>query len=190
MKDELRGKIMTEFAALRPKTYYYLIDDGTSDKKAKETKKCWIKQIPKLNDYKNCLLNNEIILKSQQRFKREARNVYTEKKKIALSSNDDKILQTFGRITSYPYDTSVELVCKTKLLSLYKIINYDDLTNENKTKHNPKWPYIPDHPYRILIIRASGPEKTNALLNLTNNLPDNDTIYLYAKDLIKQNINI
>ena len=75
MKDELGGKIMTEFEALRPKTYSYLIDDGNSDKKAKGTKKCVIKQRLEFNDYKDCLLNNEIILKSQQRFKSEAHNV-------------------------------------------------------------------------------------------------------------------
>ena len=98
---------MTEFAALRPKTYSYLMDDGNNDKKAKGTKKCVIKRILKSNDYKNCLLDNEIILKLQQRFKSEAHNVHTEEmNKIALSSNDDKRLQTFDRITSYPYGTS------------------------------------------------------------------------------------
>ena len=50
-----------------------------------------------------------------------------------------------------------------------------------KTKHNSKWPYIPDHPYGILIIGGSGSGKTNALLNLTNNKPNIDKIYLYAK---------
>ena len=49
------------------------------------------------------------------------------------------------------------------------MINFDDYTNENKLKHNPNWPYIPDHPYRILIIGGSGSEKTNTLLNLINN---------------------
>ena len=60
MKDELGGKIMTEFVALRPKPYSYLMDDGWSDKKAKGTKKCVIKRRLKFNDYKDCLLNNEI----------------------------------------------------------------------------------------------------------------------------------
>ena len=59
MKDELGGKIITEFAAQRPKTYSYLMDHGNSDKKAKGTKKCVIKRRLKFNDYKNCLLNNE-----------------------------------------------------------------------------------------------------------------------------------
>ena len=62
------------------------------------------------------------------------------------------------------------------------MINFDDYANENKTEHNLKWPYIPDHPYRILIIGGSGSGKTNALLNLINNQPDIDKIYLYAKD--------
>ena len=65
---------------------------------------------------------------------------------------------------------------------MYKMINFDDYTNENKTNHNPKWPYIPDHPYRILIIGSSASGKTNALLNLINNQLDIDKIYLYAKD--------
>ena len=62
------------------------------------------------------------------------------------------------------------------------MINFDEYTNGNKIEHNSKWPYIPDHPYRILIIGGSGSGKTNALLNLINNQPDIDKIYLYAKD--------
>ena len=122
MKDELGGKLMTEFAALRPKTYSYLTDDCEEDKKAKGTKKYVIKQRLKFNDYKDCLLNNEIMLKSQQKFKSEKHDVYTEEvNKFALSSNDDKRLQTFDRITSYPYGTSAGKVCKTELLSKVNI---------------------------------------------------------------------
>ena len=100
MKDKLGGTIMTEFVALRPKTYSYSMDDGSEAKKAKEKNKSVIKRMLKFLDYKDCLLNNEIILKSQQRFESEAHNVYTEEvNRIARSSNDDKILQTFDRIT-------------------------------------------------------------------------------------------
>ena len=62
------------------------------------------------------------------------------------------------------------------------MINYDYYTNEIKIEHNSKWPHIPDHPYRILIVGGSGSGKTNVLLNLINNQPDIDKIYLYAKD--------
>ena len=74
--------------------------------------------------------------------------------------------------------------CKRDLLEhlKFKMINFDEYTNENKIEHNSKWLYIPDHPYRILIIGGSGSGKTNALLNLLNNQPDIDKIYLYAKD--------
>ena len=74
--------------------------------------------------------------------------------------------------------------CNITFCYQYKIkkINFDDYTNENKRKHNPNQPYIPYHPYRILIIGCSGSGKTNALLNLKNNQPDIDKIYLYAKD--------
>ena len=122
MKEELGGKIMTKFAALKPKTYSYLMDDGSSDKKAKGTKKCVMKRVLKFNDYKDCLLNNEIILKSQQRFKSERHDAYTEEiNKIALSSNDDKRLQTFDRITTSRYGTSAGKVCKTEMLSKVNI---------------------------------------------------------------------
>ena len=63
------------------------------------------------------------------------------------------------------------------------MVSFDNYTNENKTEHNSEWPYIPDHPYRILIIGGCGSGKTNVLLNLTDNQPDMDKIYLYAKDL-------
>ena len=67
------------------------------------------------------------------------------------------------------------------------MINFDDYINEKKTvqelrSHNFKWPYIPDWPYRILIIGGSASGKTNALLNLINNQPDISKIYFYAKD--------
>ena len=74
-KDELGGKIMTEFVALRPKTYAYLMDDDSEVKKAKGTKKCVIKRVLKFNDCKDCLLNNETVLKSQQRFESERHDV-------------------------------------------------------------------------------------------------------------------
>ena len=67
LKDELGGKIITEFVTLRPKTYSFLTDDGKEDKKAKGTKKCVLKKMIKFNDYKKCLLDDEVILKSQQR---------------------------------------------------------------------------------------------------------------------------
>ena len=62
------------------------------------------------------------------------------------------------------------------------MINLDSITNENK-KHNEKWSYIPDHPYRILIIEGSGSAKSNTLINLINEQNDIDKIYLYARDL-------
>ena len=62
------------------------------------------------------------------------------------------------------------------------MVNFDNYTNENKTEHNLELPYTPDHPYRILIIGGSGFGKTTALLNLIENQPDIDKIYLYAKD--------
>ena len=63
------------------------------------------------------------------------------------------------------------------------MINLDSITKENDKEHNKKWPYIPDHPYRILIIGGFGSGKTNALINLINEQNDIDKIYLYARDL-------
>ena len=62
------------------------------------------------------------------------------------------------------------------------MINFDNYANENRTEHNKNWPYIPDHPYKILIIGGSGSGKTNLLLDLIEKQPDIDQIYLYAKD--------
>ena len=67
MKDEFGGKVMTESVAIRRRINSYVIDDGNSGRKAKETKNCVIKRILNFNDYKNLLLNNEFILKLQQR---------------------------------------------------------------------------------------------------------------------------
>ena len=70
------------------------------------------------------------------------------------------------------------------------MINFADYVNENKIEHNKNWPYTPDDPYKILIVGGSGSGKTIALLNLIENQPDIDKIYLYTKDPLKQNINI
>ena len=105
MKDELGGKIITEFVTLRPKTYSCLTDHCKEDEKAKGTKKCIIKRMIKFNDYKNCLLKDEVILKSQQRFISKKHDVYTESiNKSALSNNDDKRIASSDKITSYPYE--------------------------------------------------------------------------------------
>ena len=104
MKDELGGGTITEFVALRPKTYSYTTDEFIELKKTKGTKKCVVKKMLKFEDYKKYLFGNEPMLKSQQRFKSENHEVYTENiNKIALSSNDDKRIVALDRITSYLY---------------------------------------------------------------------------------------
>ena len=65
------------------------------------------------------------------------------------------------------------------------MINLDSIKNENNKEHNEKWPYIPDHSYRILIIAGSGSGKTNELINLINEQNNIDKIYLYTRDLSK-----
>ena len=101
-KDESGGKIITEVVALRPKTYSYLLDAGTDHKKAKETKRCVIKQKLIFENYKDYLFNNKTVYRSQERFKSYYQVMYTEEvNKTALSSNDDKRLQTPDRIITY-----------------------------------------------------------------------------------------
>ena len=111
MKDELGGKIITEFVTLRPKTYSFLTDDGKEDKKAKGTKKCIIKRMIKFDDYKNCLLKDKVLLKSQQRFISKKHYVYREDiNKIVLSNDDDKRIVSSDKITSYPYGYKGKIV--------------------------------------------------------------------------------
>ena len=98
---------MTEVIALRPKIYSYLMDDGSNHKKAKGTKKCVIKQKLMFENYKDCVFNNKTVYRSQEIFKSYYHDVYSEEvNKIALSSNDDKRLQSSDKITTYPYVTS------------------------------------------------------------------------------------
>ena len=90
---------MTEFVALRPKNYSYLTGCCEEDKKAKGTKKCVIKRRLKFNDYEGCLLNNQILLKSQQRFKSEKHEVYTEEvNDAAVMIKDCKLLTELHHI--------------------------------------------------------------------------------------------
>ena len=104
MKGELGGGIITEFVALRPKAYSYKTNHNIELKKAKGIKKCVINKLLSSSDYKNCLFDNEKVLRSQQRFKSENHIVYTENiNKIAVSCNDDKRFVATDGIESYPY---------------------------------------------------------------------------------------
>ena len=105
LKNELGGKIMKEFCAPRAKTYAYLLDDDSEKKKAKGTRKRIIKRRIIFKDYKHSLFNNNIILRHN---------------KIAISSNDDKRLQTFNRVTTYPYGTNTFKVCESEMTTMKK----------------------------------------------------------------------
>ena len=99
---------MTEFCALRAKAYAYKLSDDTECKKAKGTKKSVMKRELIFEIYKDSLLNDKIILRSQQRFRNDHHRVYTEEvNKISPSSNDDKRMQTYDKITTYPYGTNI-----------------------------------------------------------------------------------
>ena len=145
MKDELGCKIITEFVELRAKTYIYLIDDGSEDKKSKRYKKMFHKKTLKFEKYKNCLeatqlenkisyleenkininnlqknyeqfiRNNKSILKTPQS---ERHNVFTEEiNKIALSSNDDKRMQLIDSIKAYAYGRSKDLASEKQVIN-------------------------------------------------------------------------
>ena len=93
------------------------MDDNSEVKKSKGTKKCVIKRELMFENYIDCLFNDKIILKSQQRFKSDHHKVYTEDvNKIALSSDDDKRLQTFNRVTTYPYGTPAVKVFENEMM--------------------------------------------------------------------------
>ena len=91
------------------------MDDDAEHKKVKGTKKYLLKKRLMFENYKDCSLNDKIILKSQQRFKRDCHNVCIEQiNKVALSSNDDKRLQTFDKTTTYLYGTIAFKVWKVR----------------------------------------------------------------------------
>ena len=105
------------------------MEDGSEHKKAKGTKKCVIKQELMFESYKDSLFNDEIILKSQQRFKSDHHKMYTEEvNKIPRSSNDDKRLQTFHKITTHPYGTNAFKVCESEMMIVrdYFVKSYVD----------------------------------------------------------------
>ena len=83
------------------------MDNDSEVKKSKGTKNCIIKRMLMFKNYKSCLLNDKTLLKSQQTFKSDYHNVYTEEiNKIALNNNDDKRLQTSDRIKTYSHGTN------------------------------------------------------------------------------------
>ena len=141
-KNEIGGKIMTKFVALRAKTYSFLIDEYTDEdyeknrivhKKAKGTKKC-VKRKILFNNYLDLLFKNKVLYRSQQRFRGDHHKVYTEEvNKIALNSNDDKRIKTFDRVTTYPYSTNVFKVCKNQMV-LKKNKVMQDQVKHNKDK--------------------------------------------------------
>ena len=127
-KDELGGKIMKEFCALRAKTWAYLMDDGSEHEKGKGTKMCVIKCRTMFENYIDCLFNNKIILKSQQVFRIDHHDVYTvEINKIAISSNDDQRLQTFDKATSYLHGTNAFKVCESEMKEILFLKNCDEI---------------------------------------------------------------
>ena len=107
-KDEIGGKIMTEFCALRAKTYAFKLDVDTEMKKAKGTKKCIVKRELMFENYKDDLFNDKIIIRLQQRFRSYNNKAYTEEvNKIALSSNDDKRKQTVDKVNVFLWNKCI-----------------------------------------------------------------------------------
>ena len=120
-KDEIGGKIMTKFCALNAKTYTFKLDDHTEMEIPKGMKNCIVKRKLMFENYKDDMFNDKIIIRSQQRFRSYNHKVYTEEvNKIALNSNGDKRIQTFDKVTAFPYGTNVFKVCENEMLSKNK----------------------------------------------------------------------
>ena len=130
-KDELGGKIMIEFSALRAKAYAFKLNDDNEVKNAKGTKKCIVKREITFKNYADALFNDEVLIKSQQRFRSDNHKVCTEEiNKIAPSSNDDRRIQTFDKVTTFPYGTNVFKVCENQMR--YVLQRKNMLNNESQ----------------------------------------------------------
>ena len=102
MKDELEGKIMTEFVALRPKHYFYKKLGGLEDKQCKGIKKCIVKKTLTFEDYKTCLFNDSTEYRSQLMFRSGKHEVHTiEVNKVALNRDDDKRISRKDGISTF-----------------------------------------------------------------------------------------
>ena len=120
-KDELNGKIMIELCNPMTKTCAFITDNDTEIERAKVTKKSVIKHMLTFENYKESVLKNKTILRSQLRFKSDDHNIYTEEiNKIAIRNNDDQRLQTFDGITTYQYGTPAVKVCESEMLAKIK----------------------------------------------------------------------
>ena len=98
------------------------MENDSETKKAKGIKRCVIKRWLMFENYKDWLFNNKTIMRSQLRFKSDHHNVYTEEvNKIVLNSNDDKRLQTFDRVTTYPHGTNAFKVCESEMLGKIRV---------------------------------------------------------------------
>ena len=139
-KDELGGKIMGAFCALKAKTYAFKLDNDIEVKKAKGTKKCVVKRHITFNDYVNTLFNDNKLLKSQFAFKSDHHKIYTQKiNKIALNYFDDKRIQCNDKITTYPYgyfnnNSNINSEIKDNTVKLVEIDNSDIIPKNYNTK--------------------------------------------------------
>ena len=109
--------------------------------------------------------------------------------KTAISLNNDKIIQSIDSIETYVHEMFKDLVCNKEqikcnnIIKSTKMFNFHYILKEDIKGHNPNWPEIPDHPYKILIVGGFRSGKPNALINLINHEPDIDKVCLYVKDL-------
>ena len=109
-----------------------------------------------------------------------------------LSSKDHKRTQSIDSVETNVHEMNKELVWKKEKIKLISIIKRYKKTlilmlyKKNIKEHNPNWPQIPDHPYRILTIGGYDSGEANSLFNLINHQSDVDNIYLYSKFLIKK----
>ena len=148
---------------------YSILDKSSNEKSTNKGHNAFTE----FQEFHDTLFEKKILRHQMRGIKSKNHNLGTYKtNKISLPCFDNKRYILRNGIETFAYGHKD-----------IKMINLDSNTNENNKKHNKKWPYIPDHPYRILIIGGSGSGKTNTLLNLINEPHDIDKMYSYARNL-------